>query len=260
MEGQSIAYVVGLLAAFLTILYFIKDILILVARKLYYIFSPYKRYSSIHDFCSRSGSLKDKRSAKDLVIAIVDDEPENFPVEDINRSDFAVEWIKTVSLNDVEFLCDFDVIFLDITGVVKEDLQRGGFELIKRIKKKTKDTFVVGVSSKRFDPTLTEFWSLSDGQVKTPVNFVRFEEQVMKAWSCNFSSSHISSAIDDVVNGFGISMEERASSNRVIMKFLDDKFGEKDLLKRLSACSHAIDAHAIIEPAKRLKAACRNDD
>lgn len=253
--SDEIWFYVFAVAAIITVLYFLRDVFLWLFGKIFHFFSPYRKYSSVHDFYQRSGSLFDKRKLADLKVVVVDDQPENYPVDELESAEFSVEWVSQVSLTDYYVLYKYDVIFMDITGVVKEDLKTGGFELIKRIKSENRSPFIVGVSSKRFDPTLTEFWSLTDAQVKTPINFIAFEEQVRKAWQQRYSGASISLNIDHAISFARISMKERGSVNRSVMRYLDGRFDDSVLLRKLNSSSHGVDSHGIVDLCKKMRSA-----
>lgn len=246
---MSIPYI----ASILTILLFLMGVWRLIWKFLVRKFSKYSPYSSVAAFVRNHLEKDDVRKVKSLRIAIVDDQPENYPVDEGRKAGFDITVYESVSLTDYSFLSEYNVVFLDITNVVEEDPKRGGFSLIERMKSEFPDVLVVGISSKRFDPTLSRFWELTDFNEKTPISFIDFEGVVSELWDQHFSPFRISSKIDSSLEEASLSLEERRVANRSIMRFLDEKLNDKDLLRGLSDCSSDIDAHKIAGLANKLR-------
>lgn len=119
------------------------------------------------------------RVAKSLTCAVVDDKPEDFPADFLRGMFKSVAFENRVSLNDATRLAAFDVIFLDVAGVVVEDLQRGGAILIKRIRDLRSDGLIISVSSKKYDVEVTDYFEMADVRIKKPVQAATVQQQVM---------------------------------------------------------------------------------
>lgn len=102
-------------------------------------------------------------------IAIVDDQPKDFPVQELKADGFNVVVHKQVSLADVKALGEYDIVFLDMKGIVKDDPEYGGLRLIADLRAESPHQKVCAVSSKTFDPTATEFFKLADNCKKKPM-------------------------------------------------------------------------------------------
>jgi len=111
-------------------------------------------------------------------IAVVDDEIEDFPVNYLRRAGFKIDTFKKISLTEVNRLENYDIVFLDIVGVVEEDWFRGGLELIKRIRELPVSPIVIAISGRKFDPTVSDFFKLADDTMRKPVKEVECEEEI----------------------------------------------------------------------------------
>ncbi|MFT0175008.1 hypothetical protein ACLKMY_40120, partial [Paraburkholderia mimosarum] len=102
-------------------------------------------------------------------IAIVDDQVSDFPVGELRKGGFQIKTFKQVKLSDIDILSDFDVVFLDMKGVVKDDPEYGGLKLIERLRSSNPYQKICAVSGQTFDPTATRFFKLADDYKKKPL-------------------------------------------------------------------------------------------
>lgn len=212
-----------------------------------------KTFSSVLGYIKSEGLGLSLDALKKKKIAIVDDQPENYPIEYLRSRGFLIDSYEQVSLSNYSFIERYDLIFLDITNVVKEDLKRGGFELIKRVKSEMPEVVVVGVSSKRFDPTLTEFFNLADEQAKTPITEKECEDLVVRVLLKHYSSEHISSEIDAYLNDSNLSYRERKKILRNIIHYVKGRFTESEFLKASSSLLYKIDIHELLRRSRLLR-------
>ncbi len=113
----------------------------------------------------------DSDSIKRIVeVAIVDDNPNDFPTVELQRAGYHVKIHKQVSLKDIARLAEYDVVFLDIHGIVKDDIDEGGLKLLPKLREANPRQKICAVSSKTFDPTATTFFKQADDVQKKPVN------------------------------------------------------------------------------------------
>lgn len=184
-----------------------------------------------------SADLKSKR------IAIVDDQPENYPTTYLQRSGFNVTCITSVSLANYKHLLDYDLIILDVTNIVEEDMKRGGLELMKRIKNDNPRKPVIAASSKSYDPTLTEYFKLSDKQIQTPIKDQKIEEAITETLEKFYSPSSKAREIDEFLTGKGLRQDQKSKVLKLGFRYIDKKVGEEDLIKSCTTATHALDAH-----------------
>lgn len=102
-------------------------------------------------------------------IAIVDDQLGDFPVAELRKGGFQIKTFKQVKLSDIDVLSDFDVVFLDMKGVVKDDPEYGGLKLIERLRSSNPHQKICAVSGQTFDPTATRFFKSADDYKKKPL-------------------------------------------------------------------------------------------
>jgi hypothetical protein len=102
-------------------------------------------------------------------IAIVDDELSDFPVKALKDAGYNITPYKQVTLNDIGQLSLYDVVFLDMYGIVKDDIKEGGLKLIAKLREINPRQKICAVSSKTFDPTATQFFKLADEVKKKPM-------------------------------------------------------------------------------------------
>jgi hypothetical protein len=102
-------------------------------------------------------------------VAIVDDQPRDFPIAELKQDGFNITSYKQVHLADVPKLATYDIVFLDMKGIVKDDPEYGGLKLIAELRKTSPTQKICAVSSKTFDPTATEFFKQADNYKKKPL-------------------------------------------------------------------------------------------
>ncbi|WP_129775585.1 response regulator [Peristeroidobacter soli] len=112
----------------------------------------------------------DSSTVKDVgEVAIVDDNIADFPVEELRRDGYHVKSYKSVRLSDIHHLAEYDVVFLDMHGVVKDDIENGGLKLIARLREENPRQQICAVSSRSFDPTATTFFKQANDYKKKPL-------------------------------------------------------------------------------------------
>jgi len=102
-------------------------------------------------------------------IAIVDDQPADFPVAELKADGYQVQTYKQVTLATTAQLAAYDIVFLDMKGIVKDDPENGGLKLIGELRRLNPSQKVCAVSSKTFDINATEFFRQADDAKKKPL-------------------------------------------------------------------------------------------
>lgn len=180
---------------------------------------------------------------KSKKIVVVDDQPENYPLDFLRKCDFNVTSITKISFTNYKHLLDYDLIVLDVTNIVEEDMRRGGLELMKRIKKDNPRKPVIAASSKTYDPTLTEFFKLSDKQIQTPIKDQALENVITEILSKFYSPKVKAKEIDDFLSGKGLDQKEKAKALALGYKFIKNKIDGTRLIKDGAKISYKIDTH-----------------
>lgn len=196
-----------------------------------------RQYKNIRDYVASRITVDDDVTRKIITvakIAIVDDNPDDFPVDYLRRTGFHVDVIASISLAEVKRLEAYDLVMLDIVGVVVEDKKEGGLELIKRVKKLAVPPKIIAVSGKKFDPKATEFFKHADDVMSKPVNEKACEEHILNLIEEKLSPIKSAQQIDTIVSDANLTANEYRLLNTKLMQFLDgdiDVGNLKDELK-----------------------------
>lgn len=102
-------------------------------------------------------------------IAIVDDQLQDFPVNDLRGDGYQVQTYRHVQLANIQNLSSYDIVFLDMKGIVKDDPDYGGLKLIGELRRLNPKQKICAVSGQTFDPTATEFFKQADDYKKKPL-------------------------------------------------------------------------------------------
>lgn len=165
-------------------------------------------------------------SAKSLRIAVVDDHPEDYPLESLRRLGYSVVHIASLGLSDIPSLLAYQCVLLDINGVLVEDPKRGGLEILKRLK--TADSpYVVAVSSKGFDITMSEFFMLADQRLKKPIPQAEVEGIIESAYQARYSAEAAANRVDKVASFGTIKTRSSHTVLRKIVEFIEDQSDEE---------------------------------
>ena len=172
-------------------------------------------------------------SAKSLRIAVVDDHPDDYPLESLRRLGYSVAHIPSLGLGDIPALLDFQCVLLDINGVLVEDPKRGGLEILKRMK--TADgPYVVAVSSKVFDITMSEFFMLADQRLKKPIPQPEVEGIIESAYQARYSAEAAANRVDKVASFGTIKTRSSHTVLRKIVEFIEDQSDDEVIRIALS--------------------------
>lgn len=176
----------------------------------------YRKYKEPSDV---RGFLVNLKLRKKYKIAIVDDEINDFPIEYLNSLGYGVSTYESISLNDVDRLLSFDIIFLDVRGVVKEDFETGGAKLLKLVKKSKPSIMVIAVSSGKYQLNLNSFFENSDDVLNKPIQEKEIEDSISELIKSNID-------VD--------SMADELSNMIVCSKSRQEKFINKSLISYFS--------------------------
>jgi FixJ family two-component response regulator len=211
------------------------------------------KFNNIYNYVKNKKECVSIEKLKDRKIAIIDDQPENYPISYLQKAGFNITSYTSVSLSDYRFINNYDLIFLDITNVVKEDSTKGGFELIKRVRSEMTNVAIIGASSKRFDPTLTDFFQLADDKAKTPIDEKTCEELIIKTLKKHYSPLKTAEEIDKIINQSSLTNRQHKKIVNLISDYLNDSIDIDQLLKKASRQSYKVDTHKLSKKAEKLK-------
>lgn len=224
-----------------------------IYRKLKSYLKDKNDYSSVINYVRSNYEYDSIDLLKKRKVAIIDDQPENYPIDYLRKSGFKISVYEEVSLSNYNFIDSYDLVFLDITNVVKEDPQRGGFELMKRIRSEMTGIVIIGVSSKRFDPTLTEFFRLADETAKTPISEKDCEKLLLSALEKYYSPIHISGKIDELLNDSMLSQKHHKKALKLIAKYINSSVDDDYFHGALSGLNKNLDVYKLHKKCQSLK-------
>ncbi|MBI1887794.1 MAG: hypothetical protein HYS19_05405 [Nitrosomonadales bacterium] len=137
-------------------------------------------------------------------VAIVDDRPSDFPTTELQQAGYNVKTYKQVSLKDIARLAEYDVLFLDIHGIVKDDIDEGGLKLLPKLRDANSRQKICAVSSKTFDPTATEFFKQADDVQKKPVNAQKCQDVIDTLALEKLGPNALAAELDNETKNLGI--------------------------------------------------------
>jgi ribonucleotide monophosphatase NagD (HAD superfamily) len=143
----------------------------------------------------------------------------------LRRLGYSIVHIASLGLSDVPALLAYQCVLLDINGVLVEDPKRGGLEILKRLKD-ADGPYVVAVSSKGFDITMSEFFMLADQRLKKPIPQAEVEGIIKGAYQARYSAEEAARRVDAVASfGSSTTRATRRALHEAI-KFMDGKSDE----------------------------------
>lgn len=131
---------------------------------------------------------------------IVDDKPEDFPVDFMKNFFKSLSIEEKISLNDVGRISAHDIIFLDVADVVSEDLKRGGAILISRLREVKPEAIIVSVSSKKYDVEVTDYFAMADLTMRKPIRAATIEEQLVAHFNKKIGPHALAKEIDMTID------------------------------------------------------------
>lgn len=102
-------------------------------------------------------------------IAIVDDQPADFPTAELKADGYQLQTYRQVTLATTAQLALYDIVFLDMKGIVRDDPENGGMRLIAELRRLNPGQKICAVSSKTFDINATEFFRQADDAKRKPL-------------------------------------------------------------------------------------------
>lgn len=193
--------------------------------------TAYSKISNLSDWLL--GQKYSPSQAKNLRVAIVDDHPEDYPLETLRLLGYSITDIHALSLADIPTLLSYDCILLDINGVLKEDTKRGGLEILKRLKV-SGGPYIVAVSSRGFDITISEFFMLADHRLKKPIPPADLEGIIEQAFITKYSAADAAKRIDKELFENISAERPKKSMLKTVIDYLEAGTNKDVLLQRLA--------------------------
>lgn len=122
-------------------------------------------------------------------VAIVDDQPADFPTAELKADGYQIQTYRQVTLATTAQLAQYDIVFLDMKGIVKDDPEEGGMKLIAELRRLNPAQKICAVSSKVFDINATEFFRQADDAKKKPLTAHECRSVINEFLSELFSTS-----------------------------------------------------------------------
>lgn len=173
--------------------------------------------------------IKSRNVVDNFTIAIVDDELDSYPITYIQSLGYSVKTFELISFSQAEELSKFDLILLDVKGVVKEDLEEGGAKLIKIIKEYRPLVPIVAVSSGYFHTELNDYFKTCDDNIKKPVDEFKIREIISELKLHFYDESNLSRLINDDIQALHISGRKKGNISSAIIGYLRNETEENDL-------------------------------
>lgn len=190
-------------------------------------------------------------------IAIVDDELTDFPINYLKNANYDITTFSSIEMSEFRQLTKFDIVFLDVQGVVKSDFQLGGAKLIKLLAKERPLQPIVAVSSGQFKTSLTDFFELSYDRLNKPVDEVRLSSVIEEICNETFNYESICSSIENLISCSKIKGDKFLT--RIIINYLESKLSESDFEEFIHKKTSYKLSSKIIDKCKLLKDRINND-
>lgn len=179
------------------------------------------------------GRIFKPANAMALRVAVIDDHPEDYPLDTLRQLGYSIASIDRLTLADIPSLLKYDCIFLDINGVLEEDTKRGGLEVLKRLKVPN-GPYIVAVSSRGFDITMSEFFMLADHRLKKPIPPADLEGIIDRAFESSFSAKHAAQRVDDLTAFASSPSSAKKKAFGAIRRYLEAGIGLDEVRSRAS--------------------------
>jgi len=143
-------------------------------------------------------------------IVVIDDDKDSFPIESIQDYGFSIEyWDKLNSTRHKRLENqEFDIIILDIKGIIDKDLgDYDGLDILKSLKEKNREQIIIAFSGSKYDISKGEFWKKADGFMKKPIGTLEIKEELENIFEKYFTNNNLIKKLKSILE------EETHSSN-----------------------------------------------
>lgn len=156
-------------------------------------------------------------------IAIVDDNISDFPVAELKRAGYNIKTYKHVSVSEFDEISTYDLVFLDMLDIVKDDPTDGGLKLIQTLRRKNPRQKICAVSSKKFDPAATAFFKQADDAQNKPMSAQKCVQIIDTFLSEKLDPHSLARELDTTT-------ELHSSERRTVLTQLKQSTSKKELL------------------------------
>lgn len=175
-----------------------------------------------------------KELKKRIKIVVIDDDENSFPISQMQSFGFTIEYwseIDESKLNRLEE-SDFDIIILDIFGVVNKSLgDLTGLDILKSLKHKSPKQFIIAFSGSSYEIDKGEFWKLADDFLKKPISAFDTKERLESILSDTYSIDKLINKIKETVSKQVQDVKKENEIEKIISKAIMTKNNKLDLVK-----------------------------
>jgi DNA-binding NtrC family response regulator len=166
-------------------------------------------------------------------VAIIDDNLSDFPVQELKRAGYDIKTYKHVAVSDFDEVSRFDVVFLDMHDIVKDDPSEGGLKLIKVLRQKNPRQKICAVSGNQFNPSATAFFKLADDALNKPMSAQRCVEVLEAFLTEKLSPEKLAAGLDSAT---ALSSERKKALLKAVQAAKQSKvpLSESEVLNSLS--------------------------
>lgn len=122
-----------------------------------------------------------KELKKRTRIAVIDDDTNSIPVEALKEDGFCIDTFTSINIPLLNKLKngEFDIIILDIKGVVDPQIIKGdGLGVLQYLKEHNPMQIILACSSNKFDPSQHKFFNLANDVLDKPITFVECQARL----------------------------------------------------------------------------------
>lgn len=190
---------------------------------------------------------------KKIKMVVIDDDPNSFPLSEVQDFGFTIEYWDKIDTGKLKRLenKDFDVIILDIQGVVDPSLGKlNGLDILKTIKSKNKEQVIVAFSGSRYDVSKGEFWKMADAFLKKPIDVFSIKEELEELLETHFTNNKLIKNLKEIFNESTKSQSDYEKLENIITKSI---IKSSSLDPVAIAKLGIVDVKSVIEVASALK-------
>jgi len=195
---------------------------------------------------------------KMYTVAIIDDEIESFPIDFIRSMDFDVKTYESISFADSLKMSKFDVVLLDVKGVVKEDPDEGGAKFIKILKEARSLLPIVAVSSGKFQAELNDYFKISDAIINKPIEEFKIREVLTELKADFFDIDILAQSLKERIRKLPIEKKQKFNLEIQIVKYFSTQIPKEDLMQSVHQIA-TVDSENIIQLINIIKDRLDND-
>jgi hypothetical protein len=225
------------------------------------IFSYFIPFAKLKEFYAKIDLDKftqEKTLRANYKIAIIDDETDSFPVEFIRKMGFDVQCFESISFADSLEITKFDLVFLDVKGVVKEDHEEGGAKFIKILKQARSLLPIVAVSSGKFHPELNDYFKSSDMIINKPIDEFKIREILQELKSDFFDFPDLVKTLKEKIRKLPVQDVQKNQLEICIVKYLSTHTSKEEIMKFVHQIA-TVDSEEIIQTINIMKDRIDND-